>query len=208
MCGFINRLAAGLSSVATVTVLSLGLAAPAAAQDTIQLRPITTAIVPTVTLSGDREFGGNGPRITVGVQLSVERGGRAIYATVSMSARELGGDGSATSVTPAPFLVWDALDEDCVQLVERIVSPAVTTFTDVSAPGCSFGCGVIGPQEDGGVLATRTNTFGGPVRTITYLGDTAGDDISTDANPSGDTSIRRIDFNPLQVAFQQPSLCG
>jgi hypothetical protein len=42
---------------------------------------------------------------------------------------------------------------------------------------------------------------GGLIRDIRLLGDTAGDDISTDNNPHGDTSIRRIRYNTIDVTF-------
>ena len=36
---------------------------------------------------------------------------------------------------------------------------------------------------------------------VDLLGDTNGTDISDDANPSGDTSVRRIDLGAIQVHF-------
>ena len=47
-----------------------------------------------------------------------------------------------------------------------------------------------------------------PPPPITLLGDTAGDDIPTDANPSGDTSIRAIRFNRIDVTFGPGLACG
>jgi hypothetical protein len=177
-----------------------------ASAQVIALPDITTPIVPTSNPVGDREFGGNGPQITVGVELRVERGGRAIFAYVTMSAVETGGDGSRTDIGPVPFEVWRWDHLQCRELVDRIVTPAQSVLRYTSGPGCTFNCGTLGPSEDGGTLVTVPVDHG-PVRAITLLGDTAGDDISTDQNPYGDTSIRRISFRPIEVAMQQPSLC-
>jgi len=195
---------------------TLGVAAAVTASgaqaETIVLRDILTPIVPTVVLAGDREFGGNGPRITVGVELTVERGGRAIFATVSFSATELGGDGSRTAITPAPILVWRWEDEDCMRPVERINTQSFALLSHDSAPGCGFGCGTVtGPgttSEDGGFVVTVVPQNPGPVANMTLLGDTAGDDISTDSNPSGDTSLRAVRFTPIDVTFADWPACG
>jgi hypothetical protein len=43
---------------------------------------------------------------------------------------------------------------------------------------------------------------------VTYLSDTTGDDISTDQNPHGDRSIRKIRFDPIQVEFFPSQIGG
>lgn len=189
-----------------VTALALacaGLATPAEAQaGRIQIDPITTPIVPTALLAGDRDFDGNGPVITLGTRLTVERNGRAIFAHVTMSAREIGGDGSATAVGPISFQVWRWKPSDGPVFVRRIVSnrDAFARFT--SSPGLGpIGGGIIGPSEDGGMIVTRAVPPGNYLDRVTFLGDTLGDDISTDANPHGDTSIRRITFDMIDVEF-------
>ncbi|MEZ5667378.1 MAG: hypothetical protein R3F55_08085 [Alphaproteobacteria bacterium] len=200
-----------------LTSLALGaaaLAASAAAHaETIVLRDITTPIVPTQVLAGDREFGGNGPRMTVGVELSIGRGGRAIFANVHFTATEMGGDGSRTAIDPAPILVWRFEDDSCRRTVVAIESQSFSLLSHDSAPGCGpFGCGLIaGPGqsiEDGGLVLPVVPQNPGPVATVTLLGDTTGDDISTDSNPSGDTSIRAIRFNPIDVSFAPGLGCG
>lgn len=200
----------------TVSAMALGLtamlAAPVAQAELITLRDITTPIVPTEVLAGDREFGGNGPRMTVGLELTIERGGRAIFADVIFTAQELGGDGSRTEIQPAPILVWRWEDESCLRLVESINSPTVALLSHDSVAGCGFGCGIIaGPGEtieDSGLVDTVVPQTPGPVSTVTLLGDTSGDDISSDADPSGDTSIRAIRFNQIDVTFGPGLGCG
>lgn len=169
--------------------------------DILTLRDITTAIVPTRVLEGDREFDGNGPILDTRVELTIERSGRAIFANVTFSAREDGGDGSLTEIGPVRFEVWRWNPSDS-HFVLSINSPTVSTISHHSAPGCGLlGCGVLGPSEDGGLIVTVAPDTPGPVRDITLLGDTTGDDISTDDNPEGDTSIRGIRFNPIEVTM-------
>ena len=182
--------------------------ASVAQADMISLRDITTPIVPTSNPIGNRDFSGNGPRMTVGVELSIERGGRAIFAHVSFSARELGGDGSFTQIGPVPVLVWRWEDESCLRLVETINSQTFSVLSHDSSAGCGFGCARIGAQEDGGGIVTVVPQDPGPVANVTLLGDTNGDDISTDNDPSGDTSIRAIRFNPIDVTFAPSLACG
>ena len=196
----------------TLAALALGfvtvLAASGAQAEMITLRDITTPIVPTSNPTGDRDFGGNGPRLTVGVELSIERGGRAIFAHVSFSARELGGDGSFTQIGPVPVLVWRWEDETCLRLAETINTQTFSVLSYDGGPGCGFGCARIGAQEDGGGIVTVVPQAPGPVLEVTLLGDTSGDDISTDDNPHGDTSIRAIRFRPIDVTFAPSLTCG
>lgn len=195
-----KRLAMSVLAAATLAG-TIGFGAAPARAELISLTDINQPIVPTILYAGDREFGGNGPLMVVGVELAIGRGGRAIFANVSFSARETGGDGSHTAIGPVSFLVWKWKPSDGANFVHRINSPTRSILRHVSAPGCTFGCGFIGEAEDGGLIVTVPVTTGGPVRDIRLLGDTAGDDISTDTNPHGDTSIRRIRFNRIDVTF-------
>ena len=197
---------------ATLAAFALGavttFAASGVQADTITLRHITTPIVPTSNPTGDRDFGGNGPRMTVGVELSIERGSRADFAHVPFSARELGGDGSFTQIGPVPVLVWRWEDESCLRLVEAINSQTFTVLSHDSGSGCGFGCARIGAQADGGALVTVVPRDPGPIVDVTLHGDTSGDDISTDDDPHGDTSIRAIRFRPIDVTFAPSLTCG
>ncbi|MBF9031912.1 hypothetical protein HKCCE3408_16045 [Rhodobacterales bacterium HKCCE3408] len=171
-------------------------AAPAAAERiNIDLQPITQAIVPQAVLAGDREFGGNGPRMVLETRLVPVRGGTAIEAHVTFRAEETGGDGSFTRISPPPFEVWRSARGE---RVEFVVGNANARVEWLSGPGCGpIGCAILGPSEDGGRITTQPGM--GYIRDITYLGDTMGDDISSDNNPHGDTSIRTIRFHPITV---------
>ena len=192
----IRTAALGLATV-------LGLAAEARAQEigTIALRDITTPIVPTeVQGRGDRDFDG-APIMTLGVELFPGRNGRAVFARVIFAAREDGDDGTATSIRTEPVEVWRWTPSDGARFVARIAQDPVVTTRLRGAPGCApIGCAMIGPSEDGGMILSQRN-LPGFLGSVTYLSDTLGDDISTDDNPHGDTSIRRIAFDDLRVEF-------
>ena len=191
-------------SLALAAVLGLGSFAYADGHiGTVQLRDISSPIVPTSARRGaDRDFDGNGPIMTLGTRLFVGRGGRAVFAEVFFSAREDGGDGSATSIGPVTFEVWRWRPSDGPNFVARIIDDPVVTTRLPAASGCGpIGCATIGPAEDGGLILTHRDRADTYLRDVTYLSDTMGDDISTDNNPHGDTSIRRIRFDDITVEF-------
>ena len=190
------------AAVITVTIASA--AVPAAAQSTgmLTLTDINQAIVPTSTNTGDRDFNGT-PVVVLGVQLRVGRQGRAVFADVLMSARRGGLRTSARQT----FLVWRWQPSDGARFVSRIINPTVTMRFDNLPGTCGFGCARVIPggstsrSEDGGLIVDRDIRGNGMVRQVRLLGDTMGDDISDDANPHGDTSIRAIRFRPIRVEF-------
>ena len=178
----------------------LGIAGTAQAQS-IQPRAITTAIVPTAVLSGDRDFDG-APTMVLASQLRIGRGGRAVFADITFTARENGGDGSFTSIGPISFEIWRWQPSDGARFVSGFRTDPIATSRLNGPAGCGpIGCAIIGPSEDGGRIVTRTVAAGNYLNQVTFLGDTTGDDISSDQNPHGDTSIRRITFDPIPVEF-------
>ena len=62
----------------SASALVLASLSPASAQETgiLHLTSITTPIVPTAVITGDREFGGNGPNMNIGVTLALAAVGR------------------------------------------------------------------------------------------------------------------------------------
>lgn len=181
----------------TLTLLALLAAAtPAVAERAnLTLDDITRPIVPTELLAGDREFGGNGPAMVLQTRLFPSRGGASIIALVTFRAEETGGDGSFTRIGPLAFEVWRS---ERGERVSYIVDNPGARVAWVSRPGSGpFGTATIGPAEDGALI--RTQTGAGFIQSVTYLGDTLGDDISTDTDPHGDTSVRRIRFAPITV---------
>lgn len=178
--------------------LVAGLAATAAsAQDrgTLTLRDITTPLVPTELLRGDREFGGNGPDLGTSIRLSIGRGGRAIFANIEFSARETGGDGSHTRLSRS-IEVWRWQPSDGARFVQAIHHP--NWSQTIRSPQT---CGTCLTTEDGARLVSLNIDAPYAVRLVRMIGDTHGDDISTDNNAHGDTSLRGIYFRPVLVTF-------
>lgn len=187
-----------------MAILAISTALPAPAQETgtIALRDLTADIVPTEARAGaDRDFDGDGPTMTFGTELTIGRGGRAVFASVIFIAREDEGDGMGTSIRTAPTAVWRWQSTDGARFVSRIPTDPIVATRLPAVPGCApIGCALSGPSQDGTPILTLRN-IPGYLPTVTYLGDTTGDDISTDQNPHGDTSIRNISFDPIQVEF-------
>ena len=194
------------TSLAALSLIIAAIAAPTAAQEAgiVTLNDITQAIVPTSTNTGDRDFNGT-PVIVMDVQLNIGQRGRAIYATVGMTARR----GNLRTFTRQQFLVWRWNPAEDIRVVRRILTPGVTIRFDDLPGTCGFGCarvvagGSTSRPEDGGLIVDRDVPGRGLVRQVRLLGDTMGDDISTDQNPHGDTSIRSIRFRPIRVEFSR-----
>ncbi|MBF9036060.1 hypothetical protein HKCCE2091_17575 [Rhodobacterales bacterium HKCCE2091] len=162
----------------------------------LTLDPITTPIVPQAMLRGDREFGGNGPDLTVRVRLFPGRGGRAIFAEVTFRAAETGGDFSTTEITET-HLVWQWDPSMGARFVQSIDAP-VFEHTVRSEPTCGTCAGHV---FDGAVPTSMTGGPYGVINHISMIGDTMGSDVSTDRDPRGDTHVRSIAFRPFLVTW-------
>lgn len=178
----------------------------------LELKDIFTPLVPTANPRGDREFGGNGPRITIDVELKPAWGGKAIFAHVQMNATEIGGDGSTTNGSWS-YPVWrqGASSSWCVRRVlgetrQRIRFTSTAGDNPFAAQPGGLPRSVI-KKEDGGYVV-RLHQRGGFVDYVDVIGDTTGDDISTDDNPHGDTSIRYIKLGNVLVDAVRPSQCN
>ena len=166
------------------------------------LRDITDPIIPRqANADADRDFDGNGPDMAVVVHIGIARGGRAIFANVEFTASERGGDGSAAATGSQTFELWRWQPADGARFVRRILTDNAAVAILPVPNDCRASCAITGPVEDGAPLQVLTLSGNALVNQITYLGDTMGDDISTDDNPHGDTSIRRITFHDIRVEF-------
>ncbi len=177
----------------------------------LELKDIFQPLVPTANPRGDLEFGGNGPRITIDVELRPARGGKAIFAHVRMNATEIGGDGSTTTGSWS-YPVWrqGAGSSWCVRRVQgdashRIQFVSIKGDDPAAAQPGGLARGVV-KKEDGGYVVRR-HKRGGFVEYVDVMGDSSGGDISTDDNPQGDTSIRYIKLGKIRVDAVRPSQC-
>ena len=129
---------------------------------------------------GDREFAGNGPRVTTRVDL--QRSPTALSVRVYMRARETRSDyttaeGTETFPLFTPEPGWE---------IENIVGPASMdphTYTDDTETTDSFDRG-----------------SGGPVKRLDFVGDTSGDDAGVKTQVT-------VTFNRLRVELTQVHNC-
>lgn len=178
----------------------------------LELKDIFQPLVPTDNPRGDREFGGNGPRITIDVELRPAWEGKAIFAHVRMHAVEMGGDQSTTTGSWA-YPVWrqSASNSWCVRRVlgnasHRIQFISMKGDDPIAAQPGGLPRSVV-KKEDGGYVQ-RLHQPRSFVEYVDVMGDTSGDDISTDDNPHGDTSIRYIKLGSINVDAVRPSQCN
>ena len=153
---------------------------------------------PTRLMSGDREFGGHGPEIWAWVKLTIINK-RQIRADLYLHARETTSDWSETEGKWSKVIYTAPVGFDITELssgkyseVHYISKPGVNAFSPaglVQAIGGTRGSDV--PFKDDG-LVTRWN----------IVGDTGGDDISTDNNPHDDTQVA-VQLNPVKIKLKK-----
>lgn len=131
-----------LSRLAAVGLSSTFIHAAALADEReITLNNITTALVPTAVLQGDREFNGNGPDVRSSVTLRIADDRRSIYADVYFHAKETTHDWSETEARWSRK-VWQACPG---QRVLGIRSPVTSEVAFRSVKG---GFQIFGPGAD------------------------------------------------------------
>jgi hypothetical protein len=162
--------------------------------DTTQpaIRPVIPGgvLCPSTLVAGDREFGGNGPQISVQAATVVAGDGKSFTIIVDFDAVETGGDHSEVKGHFEAF-TWNA------PAGKHITSIVSGTSASVSALSKSAG-GEFGVCNDGDVIANPTIT-GDLISAIELIGDTGGDDISSDSDCHCDTQIKSITFNDVVV---------
>lgn len=163
-----------------------------------QFVPVTIGpYCPKKLLGGDREFGGHGPEIWAWVKLRIVDS-RFIVADLYLHARETVSDWSETEGTWSKTIYTAPAGTEITRIVSGVYSevhytskPGVNAFSPaglVQAIGGARGSDV--PFKDDG-LVMRWN----------IVGDTGGDDISTDDNPNDDTQVA-IQLNPVKIKYR------
>lgn len=172
---------------------------PIKLDSTIQFIPATVGpYCPTKLLGGDREFDGHGPEIWASINLTIENGNQ-LFATVYMHARETQSDWSETEGTwkkllytaPRGFTISKILTGKSSE-VHYISKPGLSAFSPAGLREMLGGAsGTDVPFTDDG-LVTRWN----------IVGDTMGDDISTDRNCKDDTQVA-VQLNPVKLQLHR-----
>jgi hypothetical protein len=167
---------------------------------TIQYIPSTIGpYCPKKLLGGDRDFGGHGPEIWATVSLRIVNGS-SVFADVYMHARETESDWSETEgnwskliyTAPAGYSITGITTGKNSE-VHYISKPGANAFSPAGVLQAMTG-GARGndiPFKDDGLVA-RWN----------IVGDTSGDDISTDDNCNDDTQLA-IQLNTMKIKLHK-----
>lgn len=166
----------------------IGRQEPEVVNTTIQPSEIGV-LCPTNLVSGDRDFG-RGPHITTSVQLNISADRKAILAVVQFTGEEVGGD---TKVDQT----WEkeVYRAPAGAIITQILSPA-TSSVDFVGPNAGW---EFGGCSDGELITI--NLSNNPLSSISIIGDTGYEDVSTDENCSCDTQIRSIQFRPISITI-------
>lgn len=108
----------------------------------VAINDIDTKLVPKILVSGDREFGGNGPDIWSNVKIKTGEGGRKLYADVFFRAKETKSDWSETKETFSNLLVWEAPSG---QRITKILSD---DYSETQFKSQKAGFQILGPTRD------------------------------------------------------------
>lgn len=136
------------------------------------------------TVRGDREFDGNGPRIRASVDISRSNDLRSLVANVTFDAKETNNNSHATGSWRK--IIYRAPEGETIR---EIVSPTNSSVDYVSS-GQNL-------NKIGG-----SQLVGGLAEYFEIVGDTGGDDISTDENCNDDTKMS-VRFNPITIQVRQ-----
>jgi hypothetical protein len=192
-------LAFAVTIVAQQPVVVPPATAAGATDSLVQFMPSTVGpYCPKRLLGGDREFGGHGPEIYAWVKLNIVNK-RTVEAEVFMHARETVADWSETQgnwkkvlyTAPAGYEIT-AIVSGKYSEVKYVSRPGVNAFSPaglVQALG-NIRSGNVPFKDDG--LVTRWN----------IIGDTGGDDISTDDNCNDDAQVA-IQLNPVKIKLRK-----
>ncbi|MDP4264842.1 MAG: hypothetical protein Q8941_20105 [Bacteroidota bacterium] len=167
---------------------------------TVQYIPSTIGpYCPKKLLGGDRDFGGHGPEIWASINLRIVSG-NAVYADVYMHARETESDWSETEGNWSK-LVYTA---PAGYTITGIISGMTSEVHYVSKPGANAfsPAGVLQAMTGGAKGTDVPFKDDGLVARWNIVGDTGGDDISTDDNCNDDTQVA-IQLNPMKVKLHK-----
>jgi len=158
-------------------------------------------LCPHSLVSGDLEFGGNGPKVYGSIMLIVSESQEEIQAQITFNARETAKDMFTGRSEVKGF--WKAPIYTAPQgmKISKIVSnDLLTKFEKVLKGGGAsqiFGGGADGSPHFLTIGDGLENK--GKVSQIELVGDTGGWDISTDNDCTNDTRILEVKFKPIKI---------
>lgn len=155
-------------------------------------------LCPSRNTRGDREFNGNGPLIDMTITLSLQNYNTEIWANINFKATETKSDWSEVQGN-WDFRVYASPDG---RRIKDIVMDKITyinqTLNSSAGPQLIFNLN----KTNRNYIESLDRGFWSPVLNVKMVGDTGGDDISTDNNCDDDTRIEEINFRQLYVIFE------
>lgn len=151
---------------------------PDCIEEEITFDPSEITFTPRHT-RGDKEYDGNGPRVTASARISVE--GNEIKARISMKAEETKSDWTTAESTDT-YTIYVAPSN------RKIVSITSDTFTDQTYIDSNHTADVF--EQGSGELIKR----------FRFMGDTDGDDAGTRTNV-------KVTFNRVRIKLKQVGNC-
>lgn len=151
-------------------------------------------LCPTL-VSGDREFAGHGPDVTVTVTLKIVAGGTGIDAVIKMTANETqGGDTKASGTWTRRVYTAPGGTK-----IKKINGDTESKAHFVShGAGSEFGIcneGLVYDSNKGQITIT-----GDLIKSIVMVGDTGGPDVTVNSSNCGcDTNLKKLAFNSISV---------
>ncbi|MBE7170122.1 MAG: thiol-activated cytolysin family protein [Williamsia sp.] len=142
-------------------------------------QPATVKEVRLNHISGDKEFAGHGPNVTVKVELKPSADQKEVWATVYVKMEEVGGD-HTTGLKTYEVKLWTAPTGKKVSAITTQASQTFTyTDTDI-------------------FLDTYDFSVSNVIKKLVCRGDTDGDDLDlTDIESTG--HLHSLSFNPIGV---------
>lgn len=153
-------------------------------------------LCPSRLVRGDREFNGHGPLVDMTITLSLQNYNTEIWANINFKATETEGDASTVEG------VWDfrVYVAPNGRRVKDIVMDKITNFSNTLTS--SAGPQILTYLTNNNSVSSLERGFWSPVINVKMVGDTGGDDISTDNDCTDDTRIDEINFRPTYVIFE------
>jgi hypothetical protein len=203
----------------------------------VDLENIDEWLCPKLLVKGDREFGGNGPRVKCEVKIFIGTDSASIWAQIWFWAQETVHDFSTTEGSWTKKIYDAPYGEQLVKIKSerasrvQFISPAAgfqflfpgadvrsamrklfdgSLIADAvlaahglppvaAAPSAAVNRLIDVTSEGGNTVVRVPANEGTLVKFFHIVGDTGGDDISTDDNCNDDTRIVKIEFFPVIV---------
>ncbi len=152
-------------------------------------------------MTGGRDFEGNGPAITIDVELEAD--GNRVLADIRFRAQETDGGDTSLDFIPSFKRVIGRVPDGL-----EIAGFVGDTSSTIQLTSPKAGWETWGGCNDGAVLeAGPAEITGDFIASALIIGDTGHDDISDDADCNCDMRVEDIVFNEIEVLVREEGSC-